>query len=209
MPRLRLPTTPALPTMTAITSGPKQLRRPTVAPRGPRLLRLDAAPGSTNNFLEPPDGWSGAFPGGASRDEWGGYHALAIIFNDPPTPRKPPYVGGVNWLYQAADPLTGGRQAVGGSISDYLIRESPITGKAMVIRLQTEFFHIMGAAEVIARDLYQKTHLSGYTQVVDVFSQWFMGDESGAAAVATFRRALAGDESANPITFGLGARIRS
>jgi hypothetical protein len=208
MARLALPATPALPQMSTVTSGPKKLRGHTVAPIGFEWLRLDQAPGTTNNFMEPPPDWSGAFPGGASRDEWGFYHALAVCFNDPTQPRRGPFVGGLKWAYQTEDPVVGGRADVGGAIVDFLIRESPITGKALIIRLQTEFFHIMGAAETIARDLYQKTHLSGYTDIVDVYSQWFIGDETGAAAIATARRALAGDESASPITFGLGARIR-
>ncbi len=198
--------TPTMPLLTKLASPSRltKLRMPTVAPKGPRLYRLDAKPQTFGGPGEPPEGFVTPH---TSRDEWFYYWALSVVQNDPPNPRQPPFVGGLNWGYQHPDiGGLGGRESIGGAVTDFIIRE--YKGKSMIHRLQTEFFHIMAAAEVIARDLYQKTHLSGYTDIIDVYSQWFIHDETGAAACATARRALGGEHAANPNTFGLAERVR-
>lgn len=202
-------TTPVLPALSQLNSQTRlrKLRKPTVTPRGPRLYRLDSYPRIVGAGPgDPPEGFVGPH---TSNDEWVYYWALATVMGDPPNPRMPPFAGGLNWSYQHPDPILGGRETTGGAVVDFLIRESPVNGQAMVHRLQTEFHHIMAAADIIARDLYQKTHLSGYSKIVDVYSQWFIGDPTGAAACATARRALAGDEQPSPLSFGLAQRVRA
>lgn len=189
---------------------PKPLRPPPAKPRGPAIYRVPKETGTGWETEPPPD-----FPGGnlasgvgqVSRDEWWLWQAFALIEKDPPRPWGPDYSGGVNWGYQVPDPVFGSRMEPGGQILDFVLFHTPF-GKVGV-RLQSEL-HIFNpfGGPTISRDLYSKSHLYGYTKVLDAYSQDFMHDDTGQAACQVARELMRGQERPNPIIAGTARRVR-
>lgn len=161
---------------------PREVQRPT----GPRFLNQkrdvsESGPG------EPPPGFVTAT---TSREEWVIYWALTKILG-------PPERG--SWSYQSN--LLGGRERAGGAVADFVITNRR---PSLIIRVQTERFHIATEYEKQARDELQKASLerAGF-RVLDVYAEHFMRStnfETGQAAIAVVWDALKGIQRPNPIT---------
>lgn len=176
------------------------LRRPPVRPTGPKIYRLQAKPQMVAvGPGEPPEGFVTAH---TSKTEWWVFWAIAKVLNDPPDPRQPPFVGGENWAYQKAE--EGGR-IKGGQVLDFVVFNGE---RSIGIRVETERYHIFTTADAHARDFYLKTHSAAADEIVSIWDQDFMGDPTGQAVCAVVARALKGEESASPIAFATGRRVR-
>lgn len=196
-----------------ITGNPPKPRRPPARPRGPaEFARLV---GDQGGFpLEVPADFPGADlasgKGQVSLDEYWMYLAFAIAFNDPPRPLKPPYKGGMSWSYQV--PVLLRNQIVpreaGGDIVDFVLY---LAAAKWAVRLQSEL-HVFdvfgGGAKQRARDLFSAGHIQGYEKIIDIYSQNFMWDRTGQAAIMTAKDCMRGEAQPNPVIFGTARRVR-
>jgi hypothetical protein len=200
-----------MPDLAKFASGrpPRVGKRPVITPRGPRLYNLGKrANTSLSGPGEPPTDFVTAH---TSLDEWYCYWALTKLFDDPPDPRKPPYLGGQFWQYQRPESPTdvglGVGRVPGGSVSDFVILQP--SGKPIIIRIQTERWHIAADPTVQMRDLFIRDHLRGIEKVVEVYSQDFIGDPSGDAVCRVMALAIKGIELPSPIRYRSVLRVRS
>ena len=196
MPLPRLPTPPKLGSL----PRPPRAERPPVRPRGPKLFQLGRDPGRLDGPGDPPTDFVTAH---TSRDEWVWYWAMAKVTRDPADPRRPPYAGGANWVYQKA--LDGGRAERGGSVCDFVY--SAPNGE-ICIRIQTARWHIMAHATKQAQDAMLKAKTSRYIHVVDTYSQEWIEDATGEAACRAVARALKGISAPDPIRYGTARNPR-
>lgn len=185
--------------------GPDPLRTPPVIPRGPRLFREPKDKGFQGGAGIAPPGFLG---GNNSAYEWMIYRALASVTGFPQEPREPPFIGAPGvWVYQKA--WDQGRREPGGSVIDFLVYAGMADNAvATAFRIQTEFFHIYTDAEKHAADLIQKTRLSEFFRVVDLYDHEFAWDITNQAAVVLVKRALAGEVFQDPTTSGVAERVR-
>lgn len=188
---------------------PANPRKSVVFPTGPKHLRLSKRPskGETTTWTVPPEGFLTAHN---SVDEWMVYLALAIQLKDPPNPFKGPFVGGIKWVYQkgaAATPF--GRatfdRAPGSSVSDFAIAEG---AGWLVLRLQTERFHVFASALIQEKDTQININLRGVTEVIDLFSQRFIHDTTGEAVSRDVAMALKHIQMPSPTTIASAIRVR-
>ncbi|MHB1330199.1 MAG: hypothetical protein ACYC2K_18520 [Gemmatimonadales bacterium] len=138
-----------------------------------------------------------------SRTEWLVYWALSKKFGDPKDPRIPPYTGSRlgTWFYQVMD--QGGRVPA-GSVSDFQVK-TPFGW--IIMRLDTERWHIFASAAQQMKDLFLKTHLKT-GKVVTLYEQDFIHDDTGEAVMKVVSLALKGLELPNPIRTGQALRRR-
>ncbi len=178
---------------------PEPLRRPPVSSRGPRVFRKPAqhfgGPG------EPPPGFVTAT---TSKDEWKIYWALMRILDPERDPRQPPFFGGKDWAYQSSELGTFTR-SLGSAVVDFLIT---LSYPFIVLRIQTPRYHILTDSRKQAYDALQLSQLSNKFLVVDIYSQDFLADESGAAAIVVVKEALGLIRRRNPLTSGTGYLTR-
>lgn len=181
----------------------KKLDRFSIFPRGPKHLKLGVRPARIGiGPGEPPLGFVNPKMHN-SRSEWLVYWAIAKHKNDPPDPRKPPFTGSRKgeWFYQVQD--QGGRVPA-GSVSDFQVK----TPRGwIIIRQDTERWHVFASATQQMKDLFLKTHLKT-GKVVTVFDQDFIHDDTGAAVMKVVALALKGIEMPNPIRTGTAIRRR-
>jgi hypothetical protein len=179
----------------------KRLQKFSIFPRGWRHLKLGVrrarigiGPG------DPPLGFVGAH---TSRTEWLVYWALAKKFGDPKDPRQAPFTGSRlgTWFYQVMD--QGGRVPA-GSVSDFQVK-TPLGW--IIMRVDTERWHIFASAAQQAKDLFLKTHLKT-GKVVTLYEQDFIADDTGEAVMKVVALALKGLELPNPIRTGQALRRR-
>lgn len=203
MPKQTPPTASPLPGLPQIgkLKQLKPLRRPPVRLTGPRHLALQSKPLPVGGPGEPPEGFVTAH---TSRDEWIIYWALAKVLRDPPDPRQPPFIGGVLWEYQKT--VDGGR-VVGGQVVDFVYLHPK--GKTIGLRIQTERYHIMTDAAKQMSDFFLKSSQRAIDQIVDIYSQDYLGDPSGKAACVVVANALKGIQSYSPILSGGSQRVRA
>lgn len=200
---LKVPKPPRPPQPPAAPKGMGRRTNPGNQPRnplhqwGPRFLRRNKLPTPQPDWCTPPPNFVGAH---TSTTEWMIYAAISKLTGDPPDPRKPPYVGGVNWTYQ--DPLLGGRLTKGGQVCDFLVHWG---GEEVCIRLQTEYFHIQADAAKKADEFFEKTHAD---RIIDIYDQAFTADCTLRAAVAAVANALAGRDAPNPAALGTAQQVR-
>gem|GEM_PF-6139681 len=194
--------TPLAPKPRAIAGKLPRIRRPPVLPRGPRLYSAKAVrrfgPG------DPPPGFVG---GTNSTDEWYIYWAVAKVTGYPKDPREPPFQGwpGV-WDYQT--PALGGfTRSLGSAVIDFVIDRPP---EPIALRVVSERYHIYASAQQQAGDRLQRVRLVGDqgVDVFDLFSQDFVEDSSGRAAISVVRDALSGTQRPDPTTGGTQERTR-
>lgn len=183
---------------------PAQVTREPIRMYGPRILKRFAELVVVNDWSVPPPGFLGSHKGTISADEWMVYAALALVKNDPPNPRQPPFTGGVTWQYQA--PLGGGRLTRGGQVCDFLIAASQYSSP-ICIRLQTAWHDLLATPQKIQKDLYLKTHSQGI-KVIDINSKDFVWDKTLRAACRIVANALSGRESYSPALFGTSSRVK-
>lgn len=159
-----------------------KIRKPTVAPTGPRALGLRRAPAVV------PDPLSMDFGiGFDSMSEKLIYYACFVLLG----PERP----GV-WRYQ--DPVISGIFQV--ARSDFAVYQGR---RRTVMRVQTSFFHYGAGARKQAYDLRQRLALEQFGwRVIDLPEERFVADRTGGAAIALVKRALRGEEVDNPVTAG-------
>lgn len=179
-------------TFSARPTGPRQFRDRT------NPLLLDA-PGT------PPPGFVIATTSGS---EWVFYWSMGRVTGDPRMEdiRNPPFRGSrdpAGWTYQY--PYAGGRHLPGGAVVDFVY--SPYYNP-ILIRIQTEHFHVYSTTVKQATDILQRDLLSKYGKVVDVYDQWYMTDATGAAGIMIARRAIRGLLPIDPLLTGQSMRIQ-
>jgi hypothetical protein len=173
-------------------------------PQGPRLYKVPKNPLFAKGPGEPPPDFLDPRLHG-SRTEWPIYWALARIFNNPPDPRKPPYVGGPpDWSYQKYE--MGGRN-LGGAVVDFVVSSAP-GGVPIGLRIGTEFFHFAAAPGKQASDELQFALLSRGMNIVDINDFDFLQDPSGQAAVVRVKEALGLIRRPDPIASNTTRRNR-
>lgn len=183
---------------------PKKLHKPKrfpIAPRGPEHLKLGVRPARIGlGPGEPPPGFVTAH---TSKEEWWLYWAFSKVYNDPVDPREPPFTGSRvgEWFFQVAE--QGGRVPA-GSVSDFQLK-TPLGW--IIVRLDTERWHIFANANVQMRDLFLKTHIRT-GKVITVYSQDFIHDDTGEAVCKVAALATKGVEMPSPIRSGTALRRR-
>lgn len=196
---------PLLPKIPKMGKRPRPLmpERHTFRPRGPMWAwramnwRMEGqGPG------EPPPGFVTAH---TSASEWRYYWAIAKVMGDPRDPRKGPYTGGRNWVYQAAADGVFTR-SVASQVIDFVV---DLNGTRIGLRIQTERWHVMASSKVIERDKFLKTHTKGVDVMIDLFDQWSIGDPTGKAVIDQVIKALRLTPDPDPITNGTALRVRA
>ncbi len=184
---------PRLPRLKGEQRPPRLPKLPVVFATGPNVLGLRRRPGSVNGPGDPPYGFVGAT---TSLDEWFIYFACAKVFNDPEDPRKPPFFGGADWGYQIG---TGAfTRERGSAVIDFLFY---FNNERVALRIQTPYFHDRIDAAQQGYDLLQIIYLQkeGF-RVQDVYSQDFVGDKSGQAAIIVVKEAIGRIQRPSTIT---------
>lgn len=205
------PPFPRLPGVSTFGVGrpPKKSTRPAIFPTGPRIYRLGTKPTTgIGGPGQPPEGFLTAHN---SIDEWVVYWACAKVRGTPQNPRQGPFLGGEDWQYQKPESPTeiglGVGRVTGGSVSDFVFIGP--TGRNIVMRLQTDRWHINAGSIVQMRDLFIRDHLRGVEKVIDIYSSDFMHDPSGDAACRMVALAAKGIEMPSPIRYRTAIRTRS
>jgi hypothetical protein len=188
----------------------KAASRPVIFPTGPRIYDLQSAPNTgIGGPGQPPPDFKTAHN---SLDEWVVYWACSKVRGTPRDPRRPPYLGGDDWQYQQPESPTeiglGVGRVPGGSVSDFVFL--PATGtRVIVMRVQTDRFHINAGSNTQMRDLFIRDHLRGVEKVIDIYSSDFMHDLSGDAACRRVAMAAKGIEMPSPIRYRTALRTRT
>lgn len=185
-------------------SQPGHARTFSALPTGPRAFANRTNPMLATGPGTAPPGFVTASTSGS---EWYVYWALAKISGDPhgDDVRKPPFYGSRDesiWKYQY--PYAGGRHLPGGAVVDFVWQPF---NNPLLIRLQTEHFHVFSTTIKQATDLLQKDRLSDFGKVVDLFDQWFISDPSGAAVIVQCKRAIRGLLPIDPLLTGTSTRV--
>lgn len=124
--------------------------------------------------------------GNNSADEWPPYQALTLLLGPPDRD---------NWTYQTRTSIQFG--ILGTAKPDFLVFQDPF----LVIRVQSDRYHIAVSSFKAATDLEQRTYLEriGY-RVVDIYPQHFQPAErdNGKRIMSVMRDALNGRQRSNP-----------
>lgn len=174
-------------------------------PTGPREFAQRFNPELVGGPGTPPDGFLRATVSG---EEWIIYWALYKVLEPNLDPRQPPFMGSKDpskWVYQYG--IDGARRELGGSVVDYEV--FPYSDyNSVLIRLQTERFHVYVDPPKHVYDVLQGQRLSKYGAVYDIFSQQILGDKTGQAGILAVKDALRGVEAPNPLLTGQAVRVR-
>lgn len=165
---------------------------------GPRFLKRYALPQEDPDWCVPPPDFVGAHTSGS---EWMIYAALFMVLGEKSDPRKPPFTGGLHFVYQ--DPLLGGRQTRGGQVCDFSVTYG---AEDMCIRLQSEHYHVQADNAKRVDEFYEKTHTD--MRIIDIYEESFVADCSLRAACAVIANALAGRDAPNPAFLGTSQQVR-
>ncbi len=171
-------------------------------PTGPRAFSRRDRPALPSGPGDAPPGFVTA---GTSVSEWIVYWALAKIFSSPKDPRRGPFNGSPDstlWVYQKS---YGRHQLVGARV-DFVIY--PYAVVPILIRLQTEFFHVYAGPKKRAYDRIQEIALGKYGRVADLFEQNFLFDTTGRAVILQVKDLIAGKNQMDPLTSGQAKRVR-
>lgn len=190
----RLKTLPRLPRLRKEQRAPRLPgKTPVVYGLGPESAGLRQKVRRTGGPGEAPLDFLGAT---TSKDEWRLYWAAAKVFGDPVDPRKPPFFGGRDWGYQLA---TGAftRQR-GSSVIDFVFY---FFRQRLAVRVVTARYHEQAGSVQQGYDAIQVTQLEsqGFT-VMDVFSQDFIKDDNGQAAIVVLKEVLGMIQRTSTIT---------
>ncbi len=170
-------------------------RKPVVFGLGPESAGLRQKVHRTGGPGDPPVGFVGAT---TSIDEWRIYWAAARIFNDPVDPRKPPFFGGRDWGYQLATGVVTRER--GSSVIDFVFY---FQRQRIAVRVVTPRFHEQAGSKKQGLDALQAIQLEslGFT-VQDIYSQDFIKDDNGQAAIVVLKEALGMMQRVSTITGG-------
>lgn len=211
MPKKAASPFPRLPGSSTFGAGrpQKAASRPVIFPTGPKLYNLQRKP--TTGIGGPGEMPPGFKTAHNSLDEWVVYWACAKVRGTPKNPRQGPFIGGDDWRYQVPESPTtlglGIGRVTGGSVSDFVFLGP--TGRDIVVRLQTDRFHINAGSNTQMRDMFIADHLRGVEKVIDIYSSDFMHDASGDAACRMVALAAKGIEMPSPIRFRTAVRTRT
>lgn len=169
---------------------PPRLRHAPVTKTGPEHLGLTRKPRILSGPGTPPDGFVRP---GTSAHEWPWYWASKRVFDPDDDPRRPPFDGGRGWDYQR--PEHQFLRLVTRVDFIYFLPSGMIG-----VRIQTPFFH--RGPEKTAFDDAQARNLSRFMLVKDVYSQDFIQDRSGEAAVRLLVDTLGGRVRLDPMRTG-------
>lgn len=178
-----------MPTIRAQPQRPPERRPTPVTKTGPRKLFL-GRPIHTGGPGDPPPGFNGPT---TSAHEWPWYWASKKVFDPQDDPRRPPFSGGRGWDYQNPYHSFGILQ----SVLDFVYY---LPGEIVGVRIQTPFFH--RGPEKDSYDAAQSRNLSRMVVVKDVYSQDFVQDRTGEAAIRLLLDTLGGRDRTNPMTQG-------
>lgn len=159
-------------------------------------LARDVGPGPI------PEGYDGPT---VSVDEWIFYWASNEVLTPEQDARVGPWNGdknGVLWSYQLPYHATG---AIGGAVIDFVYY---LADEQVGVRIQSQQFHVFADQAVKAYDFLQLTNLEKRFRVEDVYSQDYIEDTTGQAAIIQLKKVLAGGESTNPISAGTAITTR-
>lgn len=200
---------PDISRFTGTTRPPANRKKAPVRPTGPRSLQLGKRPtkAETSIWTVPPAGFLTAHN---SVDEWMVYLAISMHLKDPANPFQAPFNGGTIWRYQKAEAPTTNENAIGrvpgGSVSDFAIQHPD--GRFLILRLQTEFFHVYVGPVEQEKDRTIETNLRGVTDVIDIYSQDFIHDNTGDTIMRITALALQGIEWHSPTGARSAQRVR-
>lgn len=172
---------------------PPRLRHAPVTSRGPRWLPSARSTVHTGGPGLPPAGFISATN---SVDEWVWYWASMRALDPLRDPSEPPFFGGLFWNYQSAE-LGGFSRALGSAVVDFIYM---LSHPFIVVRIQTYRFHLATDAQKQGYDVIQDVKLSGKFEVVDVYSQDYIGDETGETAVVMVKETLGLVRHQNPLS---------
>ena len=148
----------------------------------------------------PPNGF---LNGQNSLTEWYVYWALAKIFNNPRDPREAPFFGGwPDWEYQSSQ-LGGFTRALGSAVVDFVVH---IGSTHILLRIQTEYFHLYTSSRKQSYDEVQRLNLEKVGRVIDVYDYDLLGDTTGQKAIITMKRSIGMLERASPLRAGTALR---
>jgi len=170
-------------------------------PEGPELYQSRRKPEVTDFPGEPPATFLDPTIHG-SRSEWPIYAALWKYFNEQPSDgyRRGPYTGGPSgqWLYQSWQ--LGGRSTTGGAVADFEILGGR-RGQSMILRIQSDRFHLTAGPGVVSSDDLQRERLSGDHRVIDLYEGDYLSLR-GADLVRYVADVLSGRQILNPVASG-------
>lgn len=171
----------------AVYGGGKGWKPDPITSRGPRSLGLGRKPERREGPGKPPPGFLTQQTTG---DEWIIYWALAKIFSDPGpmSVRVGPFKGGLEWEYQAVQSSLG---LTGKTAVDFAVY---LPGEIVGLRIQTELRHVLVDENISAYDVAQRLALERTITVRDIYSQDYIEDISGEAAIRVTIEALGGRE---------------
>lgn len=175
--------------------------------RGPLWTQALTNPLDTPTiFWPPPLDFDGAH---TSKTEWMPYAAFALIFGVPTIAelRHGPYLGGPPfWTYQTF--VSGGRSRA--TSADFVIYPSSQQALPMVVRIQTEQYHLFTTEKVQQFDRQQRVGLSRGFIVKDMYDYQWLTDTTGRAVMYFARRVLSSFEPSAqlPNTAGHARRSR-
>ncbi len=176
-----------MPTPRNPAQRPPRLHRLPIRKTGSKTLGLQRDPKVQGGPGDPPPGFNGPT---TSTHEWVWYWASRKLLDPETDPRQPPFFGGRGWDYQRPDHQFGILVAV----VDFTYF---LPGQTIGVRIQTPFFH--RGVEKDAYDAAQERSISRFITVRDVYSQDFVGDKTGQAAVRLLVDTLGGRLRLNPM----------
>ena len=182
-----------MPTPRSPAQRPPRLARASRMPirkTGPKFLQLGREPVYATGPGQPPPGFVGP---STSAHEWPWYWASKRVFDPDDDPLRPPFEGGHGWDYQRPE-----HQFLRLVTAVDFVYFLP--GQMIGVRIQTPFFH--RGVEKGAFDDAQARNLSRFMIVRDVFSQDFVQDRTGEAAIKLLIDTLGGRARLNPFKVG-------
>lgn len=197
--------------------GIQELKRPKSLNRPPAIHSFPSMPTGPRDFARrfDPTLIGGPMPiptdfvrATTSGEEWYLYWALYRVLEPSEDPREPPYSGSKDpskWTYQSF--FDQGRRALGGAVVDFVI--FPYADyNSILIRLQTENFHIFTDVQKHTYDWKQAQRLGKYGEVYDIFSQQIVEDATGQSAIMAVKDCLSGRLEPNPLLTGQAKRAK-
>lgn len=177
-----------MPSVRAQPERPNQRQPRPIRRTGPRALGLQRRERHTGGPGQPPPGFLGPT---VSSHEWIWFWASRKVLDPQMDPRQPPFSGGRGWDYQNPYHQFGVLQ----SVVDFIYY---LPGEIVGVRVMTPFFH--RGPEKDAYDAAQARSLSRTIVTKDVYSQNFIRDVTGEAAVRLLIEVLGGRDRLNVMT---------
>lgn len=184
-------------------------KRNTVWGRGPEHLRLTAPRRPSDGPGDPPPNF---VRGTTSAWEWDIWYWLFIIFDEEGDPHDLDtydFSPSLSFFYQVN--YLGGRREPGGGVPDFLIPRSPYGRRSLILRAQSERYHVYTTARIQFHDLIQKAGLAGrFGEVVDIYEQHMRKDRvrRRGAAPRVLTDALQGISWVGPLYGDTPFRVR-